>query len=177
MAALLLFPLALFIATGCLTLDESLDDSAVTTPTTSAAVNDNVGDDVDDDIDDDVDDDTGSTGLVSVAGRDYSFDVTCYDVGAGEVLALGSGSDDSGPTELYVRSFLGEPYIGLRLSNGTLVESTLDAPLELFLQDDVIRASALRLATGLDLETGQSSELGFGTVEVACNSYKTGWFR
>ncbi len=122
-----------------------------------------------------------SFGTVTVGDQTYEVDVTCYDVGAAELLLLGGGPDpaatDGGRVELYVRSFLGAPYFGLRLSDGTLVESELDAPLELYLQDDVVRASALRLVSNLDLSTGEATPMGFGALEIRCADYVSGPFR
>lgn len=116
-----------------------------------------------------------SEGTVTVADQTYQFNVVCYAPGAGEVVILGTGfspnAADSDPIQLYVRAFVGASYFGLRLSDGTLVESSLDGPLDLYLRDDTIRASALRLVTDLNLGTGESTPFGFGEMEIRCGSY------
>ena len=118
-----------------------------------------------------------SNGTVTVGDQTYGLAVACYDVGAGEVLVLGTGpdpaSDDGGRVELYLRAYLGNPYFGLRLSDGSMIESSLDGPMELYVQHDTIRASALRLVTDLDLDTGESTPVGFGAIEITCSDYRS----
>ena len=72
---------------------------------------------------------------------------------------------------MYLQAFLGDPYVGLRLADGTLIEPSLDSQLDLYLQDDVIRASAIRFVQDLDLETGSATEVGFGELEIHCYEY------
>ena len=114
-----------------------------------------------------------SEGTVEIGDTQYRFTVTCQELGAGEVVVVGSGEDpDSGGTvELYLQAFLGDPYVGLRLADGTLFEPSLESPLDLYVQDDVIRASAIRFVRDLDLETGTATEVGFGELEIHCDQY------
>ena len=114
-----------------------------------------------------------SEGTVEIGETHYQFAVTCQELGAGEVVVVGAGDDPvSGEVvELYLQAFLSEPYVGLRLADGTLIEPSLDSQLDLYLQDDVIRASAIRFVQDLDLETGSATEVGFGELEIHCYEY------
>jgi len=117
-----------------------------------------------------------SEGMVRIGDTVYELSVTCYAAGAGEVLAIGVGiAPDTGePVEAYVQAYLGSPYVGLRVGSGTdaLIESTLDGSLDLYLQDDRIRASAIRFVRGLDLETGAGEPAGVGQIEIECLHYE-----
>ena len=114
-----------------------------------------------------------SGGTVEVGEILYEFAVTCQERGAGEVVVIGAGDDPvSGDlVELYVQASLVDPYVGLRLPDGTWLEPSLDSPLDVYLQDDVIRASAIRFVQDLDLETGSATEVGFGELEIHCYEY------
>ena len=114
-----------------------------------------------------------SEGTVEIADTRYQFTVTCHEHGAGEVVVVGLGEDpDSGEAvELYLQAFLSDPYIGLRLADGTFVEPSLDSPLDLYVQEDVIRASAIRFVRDMDFETGTGTEIGFGELEIHCYEY------
>lgn len=114
-----------------------------------------------------------SEGTVSVGDKTYFFTVACYAPGAGDLLALGVGGEPGSDSvvELYLQAFLGAPYIGLRLGDGTLLEPSLDAPFDVYFQDDVIRASAIRFVRSLDLESGEATEVGFGELEITCADY------
>ena len=115
-----------------------------------------------------------SEGTAKVGDIQYEFDVTCHDRGAGDVVVLGAGDDpaSAGLVELYLEASFVDPYVGLRLADGTLIEPSLESPLDLYLQDDVIRASAIRFVRDLDLETGEATEVGFGEFEIHCYSYE-----
>ena len=114
-----------------------------------------------------------SEGTVEIGDTRYQFAVTCHELGAGEVVVIGAGDDpvSGGLVELYLQAFLGDPYIGLRLADGTLIEPSLESPLDLYLQDDVVRASAIRFVRDLDLATGTATEVGFGELEIHCYDY------
>ena len=114
-----------------------------------------------------------SEGTVEIGETHYQFVVTCHELGAGEVVVVGAGDDpvSGGVVELYLQAFLGDPYVGLRLADGTLIEPSLESPLDLYLQDDVIRASAIRFVQDLDLQTGSATEVGFGELEIHCYEY------
>ena len=115
-----------------------------------------------------------SEGTVEIGDTHYRFAVICYAPGAGEVVVIGAGDDPVSDSlvELYLQAFLGDPYVGLRLSDGTRIEPSLDSTLDLYVQDDVIRASAIRFVRDLDLETGEAADVGFGELEIHCNSYE-----
>ena len=115
-----------------------------------------------------------SEGTVEIGETAYRFAVDCHEQGAGEVVAVGVGEDpeSDGLVGLFVRASLSDPYVGLDLADGTLIEPSLDSHLEIFLQDDVIRASAIRFVRDLNLETGEATEVGFGEFEIHCYSYK-----
>ena len=115
-----------------------------------------------------------SEGTAEVGDVQYEFAVTCHDRGAGDVVVLGAGDDpvSGGLVELYVEASFVDPYVGLRLADGTLIEPSLESPLDLYLQDDVIRASAIRFVRDLNLETGEATEVGFGEFEIHCYSYE-----
>ena len=167
----LLITLVVGLAAACSTGgDSSSDDSAAEaqTPSSSSVPTD---DDADDDADADVV--VLSTGTLTIADVTYELAVNCYAPGAGEVLAIGLGTDpDSGGlVEAYVQAFVGSPYVGVRVGDGPLIESTFEGPLDLYLQDDVIRASAIRFVRDLDLESGSGTSVGFGAVEILCEYY------
>ena len=120
-----------------------------------------------------------SEGTAEVGEIHYEFAVTCHDLGAGEVVVIGAGDDpvSGGLAELYLQAFIGDAlvgdaYVGLRLADGTLIEPSLDSQLDLYIQDDVIRASAIRFVKDLNLETGEATEVGFGDFEIHCYSYE-----
>ena len=114
-----------------------------------------------------------SEGTAKIGEVEYEFTVTCQDRGAGDVVVLGVGADPvSGSlVELYLEASFVDPYIGLRLADGTLIEPSLESPLDLYLQDDVIRASAIRFVRDLNLATGEATEVGFGDFEIHCDNY------
>ncbi|MDE0160586.1 MAG: hypothetical protein OXL98_02510 [Acidimicrobiaceae bacterium] len=115
-----------------------------------------------------------SDGTAKIGDAQYEFAVACHDRGAGDVVVLGAGDDpvSGGLVELYLEASFVDPYVGLRLADGTLIEPSLDSPLDLYLQDDVIRASAIRFVQDLNLETGEATEVGFGEFEIHCRSYE-----
>lgn len=115
-----------------------------------------------------------SEGTVKIGETQYEFAVTCYDRGAGEVVVIGVGDDpvSGGLVELYVEASLVAPYVGLTLADGTEIDPSLDSPLDFYVQDDVIRASAIRFVKDLNLETFEATEVGFGEFEIHCYSYE-----
>ncbi len=112
-----------------------------------------------------------STGTITIGDDVYELAITCIAPGAGEVLAVGVGeSADGERVEAYVQAFLGEPYVGVTVGS-TLLESNFDGSLDLYLQDDWIRASSIRFVTDLDLETGDGEFVGLGSIEIRCEAY------
>ena len=114
-----------------------------------------------------------AVGVVEVDDELYRLVVDCYALGAGEVVALGAGeAAESGEmVEMYLQAFLGAPYIGIRLADGTRLEPSLDSPLALYVQDDAIRASSIQFVKDLELETGEGTEVGWGRIEIICPRY------
>ena len=161
--ALLAVAGAAVVASGCadtadgpLVVEESVDEEVVAT-TTSAPP-----------------EPPRSEGTAEIGETRYEFAVTCHDRGAGDVVVIGTGDDpvSGGLVELYLEASLADPYVGLRLADGTLIEPSFESPLDLYVQDDVIRASAIRFVRDLDLETGEATEVGFGEFEIHCHSYE-----
>ena len=112
-----------------------------------------------------------SNGVITIGEHRLELDISCVAPGAGEVLALGIGENGDGErVEAYVQAFVGEPYVGVEVGD-TLYEAAFDGTLELFLQDDRIRASAIRFVTDLDLGTGEGTFAGVGSVEIECVAY------
>ncbi len=114
-----------------------------------------------------------SEGIAEIAGNHYEFAVACHELGAGDVAVIGMGDDPETrePVELYLQAFVADPYVGLRFGDGSLVEPALDSPLVLYVQNDTIRASAIRFVRDLNLETGEAEDLGFGEFEIHCYNY------
>ena len=114
-----------------------------------------------------------SEATVEVGDTVYRFSATCYAPGAGDLLVLGVAEDPESDrlVEMYLQAFIADPYIGLRLGDGRLIEAALDAPLDLYIHDDLIRASAVRFVRSLDLRTGDGEDVGFGSLEVYCSGY------
>ena len=76
-----------------------------------------------------------SEGTVEIGETVYRFAVDCHEQGAGVVVAVGAGEDphSDGLVGLYVQASLSDPYVGVDLPDGTLVEPSLDSHLEIFL--------------------------------------------
>lgn len=156
-------PLAVFVVVaglgvvGCSTAETAEPDSSTTTSTTDAPTITAPA--------------VISSGTVTVGDDSYDLAVTCIAPGAGEVLAVGIGETADGePVKAYVQAFVGSPYIGLEVG-ATLLESSFTGSLDLYLQDDQIRASAIRFVTDLDLATGEGEFVGVGTVDITCDAY------
>ncbi len=103
----------------------------------------------------------------------FNFAATCYAPDPDQILVLGAAKDPSTGEllELYLQAFVADPYIGVRLGDGTLVESALDGPLDIYHQDDIVKASSVRFVRELDLDTGEGQEVGLGEVEAMCSEY------
>ena len=69
--------------------------------------------------------------------------------------------------------FSEQPYVGVIIDDDQILELSLDAPAELFVQSGVISGSALRF-----VETGESAgvgePVGLGAVNVECSSFAPG---
>ncbi|MEM9203544.1 MAG: hypothetical protein AAGC53_18035 [Actinomycetota bacterium] len=118
-----------------------------------------------------------AVGVVEVAGLTAELTATCFAPGAGEVLAVGTAETESGAAiEVYLQAFLGAPYLGITVADATAettYEAVLDRPLAITYEADILRVDDVALVTDLDLETGEATDAGLGTVVVECRSYET----
>ncbi len=121
--------------------------------------------------------DAGSVGLLTVGDSQYSLVFDCYAPGAGEILAIGVGTDPLTDTrvEAYVQAFLGTPYFGVEIEavgeEPVLYEAALEGILEFSFADDVLRVDDVALVTELDLDTLTGIPAGLGSVVVECREY------
>jgi hypothetical protein len=117
-----------------------------------------------------------SSGSVRVGDRTFTFDGTCYDVGAGDALVVGAGVGDDGRTfDVLVQAFFGEPYVVVALADGTRFEPALDAPLDLFFDADVVRGTGISFVSGLEPGSDATgTPAGEGEVSVTCEGYVRG---
>ena len=136
--------------------------------------------------------DGGSTAQVTIDGDTYDFVVDCYDAGAGSVVVVGEGEEpdtaieagggegDRSETHIFVQAFLGDSYIGVTIEPGeeggqeVVYEASLDDPLDLVLESDVISAGSITFVRNLDLATGSGSTAGDGSLRVTCGRYEAG---
>ena len=117
--------------------------------------------------------DYGAVMALRMSGATYDLSAACYASDAGvRAVGLGAGPAPGETIEVYVQTDADAPYLGIRLPDGVLVEPALEETLDFDVEDDVIRASAVRLARDLDLETGQGTPVGFGDVEIRCSGYE-----
>jgi hypothetical protein len=131
----------------------------------------------------------GSIARVTIDATAYDFEVTCYDAGAGSVVAVGTGlvADEATGVErssrVYVQAFLGDPYVGVTLelpagdggeSREEVFEAALDESFDLLLEDDVIQADDIEFVRNLDLTSGAAEAAGTGSVHVTCSEYEQG---
>lgn len=116
-----------------------------------------------------------SVGLVTVAGASHELTATCYAPGAGEVLAIGLATTaDGARIEVYLQAFLGAPYLGIEVSGDDNVtyEAAIDRPLDISYEADILRVDDIALVTDLDLETGEGTDAGVGSVVIECRAYE-----
>jgi hypothetical protein len=127
----------------------------------------------------------GSIARVTIGADVYDFEVTCFDAGAGSVLAIGTGTTIDPATQrertsrVFVQAFLGDPYIGVTLelpgdgevAREEVFEAAIDESFDLLLEDDVIRADDIEFVRNLDLTNGASEPAGTGSVNVTCNEF------
>ena len=115
-------------------------------------------------------------GWIQVGGLTLDLAFTCFAPGAGDVVAVGVGEHPVSGQEVkaLVQGFLGRPYVGVMVGDEVMFEAALDDPLDVYLHDDKITAGAVRWQKGLDLESGQGEQAGFGAVFVDCPGYESG---
>ena len=118
-----------------------------------------------------------SVGLVRVGPSAYDLVFTCVDGGAGEILAVGVGRDvNNKPVHAFVQAFVGEPYIGVEVGDpGEVVrfEPRLGVLLNFTFHLDIVRFDNVDFVTDLNVETGEYTPAGIGSVVVECRSYET----
>jgi hypothetical protein len=118
-----------------------------------------------------------STATVTVRDATYQLATTCYDAGAGSVVAVGTGTEPGTdrPTHLLVQAFLTDSYVGLTIGAHDLVyESTLDDALQLSLDAHLIVGTGIRFVRNLDLTSGRGEDAGEGAIRVECAEYAAG---
>ncbi len=123
-----------------------------------------------------------SVGIVEIAGESHEIDAECHAPGAGEVLAIGYATPDDGRRiEVYLQAFLGEPYLAIAVTpaagDGTggetiTYEAAVDRPLDIVYDADILRVDDAALVTDLDLETGQGTDAGVGSIVIECRAYE-----
>ena len=115
-------------------------------------------------------------GWIQVGGLTLDLAFTCFAPGAGDVVAVGVGEHPVSGQEVkaLVQGFLGRPYVGVMVGDEMMFEAALDDPLEVYVHDNKSTAGAVRWQKGLDLESGQGEQAGFGAVFVDCPGYESG---
>ena len=131
----------------------------------------------------------GSIARVTIATRTYDFEVTCYDAGAGSVIAVGTGVDVdpvtgiTRDTRVFVQAFLGDSYVGVTVASPEaaagapgeeVYEAGLDDSFDLLLEDDVIASDDIQFVRNLDLTQGDGEPAGEGSLHVTCKKYEQG---
>ena len=118
-----------------------------------------------------------SVGLIRVGPSAYDLVFTCVDGGAGEILAVGVGRDvNNKPVHAFVQAFVGEPYIGVEVGEPgevVLFEPRLGVLLNFTFDHDIVRFDNVDFVTDLNVETGEFTPAGIGSVVVECRSYET----
>ncbi|HEV8295980.1 MAG TPA: hypothetical protein VGQ20_01740 [Acidimicrobiales bacterium] len=107
----------------------------------------------------------------------YTLATTCYDAGAGSVVAIGTGTEPgtARPMRALVQAFLTESYVGLTIGDRELVyESSLDDVLQLNFDEHVILGEDIHFVRNLDLSSGRGEAAGDGSVRVDCIEYASG---
>ena len=117
-----------------------------------------------------------SVGLVRVGPSAYDLVFTCVDGGAGEILAVGVGRDvNNKPVHAFVQAFVGEPYVGLKVGDEgeeVLFEPRLGVLLDFTFGHDIVRFDNVDFVTDLNIDTGEYTPAGIGSVVVECRSYE-----
>ena len=115
-----------------------------------------------------------AVGIVEVGSKTYEITADCYTPSAGNVIAVGAATTDTGGRiEVYVETFDGQQYVGVTVFDGESVlryEPVVDQPLEVIWFDNVVRVDDISLVTGLDLTTGDGTDAGVGSVVIECHS-------
>lgn len=127
-----------------------------------------------------------SVGLIRIGPSAYDLTFTCFETAASgdsseDILAVGVGRDvNNKRVQAFVQASVSEPYIGVSVGEageaGEAVrfEPRLGAPLEFTFDHNVVRFAEVDFVTDLDIETGQFTPAGTGSVVIECRSYATG---
>jgi hypothetical protein len=117
-------------------------------------------------------------GSVVIGDVTYVFTMTCYAPGAGAVVASGNGTEPGTgrPTRALVQAFFRDPYVAVIVgdNNEVVYEPSLAEPVDLYLQDGVVRGGNIAFVKNLDLKSRQGEAAGVGSVVVTCASYQPG---
>jgi len=112
-----------------------------------------------------------SVALLTIDDRAFDLTADCFAPGAGELLVLAVGTDaEGGEVQVYAEAFLAGPYLAVRV-DGALLEPSIEVPFEFSIDGDVVRADDVALVRDLDLESGESTPAGVGTLVVECRAY------
>ena len=116
-----------------------------------------------------------SPGSITIGDRVFEFAFECYSEGAGDVLAIGVGTDGGRATagRAIVQAFVGAPYVAV-VEGDVVYELAIDRPAELFVQNSVVQASALRFVESVD-GPGQGPAAGLGSVMIECEGFAFGY--
>ena len=115
-----------------------------------------------------------STATIGVGGEVLDLVALCYSPGASDLVVVAEGESASAETvSVLVQAVLGEPYVSVRIAD-RLLESTLNEPLVLTIDDGVIRGERITFVENLDLETGVGEPAGLGFVRVECRGFEAG---
>ena len=116
-----------------------------------------------------------SEGHITIGSSRFDFAFECYAAGAGDILALGIGTDSATGTrtQAIVQAFLGQAYVAALIGDTRVLELAIDEPAELFVQSNTIRGSALRFVDASG-SAGVGQDMGLGTVTVSCQGFAPG---
>ena len=119
----------------------------------------------------------GSKATITIGSTVFDFVTTCYDAGAGAVVAVGTGVEPGTgrAARALVQTFFNEPYVGVTVGDSEVVyEAEIDQPLELSFQDNAIVGNDVVFVRNLELTRGAGEPAGQGSVRVDCRGYVQG---
>lgn len=125
-------------------------------------------------------DETGAgvaQGTITIDAASYVLEFRCFAPPDGTVSAIGVGEGGDGINiEAFVELDPDASYVGLRFDeadSSTWVESALDAPLDVFVEDGRIVADSVQFVKDINLETGEGTWVGAGHVDIVCDGFET----
>jgi len=115
-----------------------------------------------------------SSATVVIADQTWEFAATCALPGEDEVIVWGTGEDpETGrPAELLLEASAAAPYVGIS-AGGRLLEAAIDGPLVLTIDAGTVTGDGIQFVADADIETGQGTPVGDGSVLVECLSYQS----